>query len=99
MKYLKIENNQGFFLREDTMVAVDKIKKEDIFNLIDSAISNEDAVFEMDEFSEEILQHGVHKIIYKSLYDKISELIKDKENIHDSVNQQFASALKKYSES
>lgn len=80
------------------MVAVDKIKKEDIFNLIESAISNEDTAFEMDEFSEETLQHGVHKIIYKSLYDKISDLINDKENIHDSVNQQFASALKKYSE-
>ncbi len=51
----------------------------------------------MDEFSEEKLQHGVHKIIYKSIHDKLFELIKDKENIQDSVNQQFASALQKYS--
>lgn len=98
MKYLKIENNQGFFLRENDMIAIDKITKEDIFNLISLVISTENETeFEMDEFSEETLQHGVHKIIYKSIYDKLLELIKDKENIQDSVNQQFATALQKYS--
>ncbi|WP_429960489.1 hypothetical protein [Enterococcus sp. AZ012] len=96
MKYLKIENNQGFFLRENDMIMIDKITKEDIFNLISLVISTE-TEFDMDEFSEKTLQHGVHKIIYKSIYDKLLELIKDKENIQDSVNQQFATALQKYS--
>lgn len=96
MKYLKIENNQGFFLRENDMITIDKITKEDIFNLISLVISTE-TEFDMDEFSEKTLQHGVHKIIYKSIYDKLLELIKDKENIQDSVNQQFATALQKYS--
>lgn len=96
MKYLKIDKNKGFFLRNDCMVEMDNIKKEDIFDLISLAISD-DTNFEMDEFSEETLQHGVHKIIYKSLYNKFQELMRDKENIQDSVNQQFATAMQKYS--
>lgn len=99
MKYLKIENNKGFFLRETTMVEIDRIKKEDIYKLISIAISVDESEFDMDEFSEEILQHGVHKIIYKSIYDKFTELIRDKESIQDSINQQFSTAMQKYSDS
>lgn len=98
MKYLKIDKNKGYFLREETWIEIDQIVKEDIFELISLAVLSKDGItFEMDEFLEEKLQHGVHKIIYKSIHDKLSELIKDKENIQDSVNQQFATALQKYS--
>jgi len=98
MKYLKIDDNKGYFLRENDWVPIDQIIKEDIFELISLAVLPKDGTtFEMDEFSEEKLQHGVHKIIYKSIHDKLFELIKDKENIQDSINQQFASALQKYS--
>ncbi|MGF1919195.1 hypothetical protein [Enterococcus faecalis] len=98
MKYLKIDDNKGYFLRENAWVPIDQIIKEDIFELISLAVLPKDGTtFEMDEFSEEKLQHGVHKIIYKSIHDKLFELIKDRENIQDSVNQQFASALQKYS--
>lgn len=83
MKYLKIDDNKGYFLRENAWVPIDQIIKEDIFELISLAVLPKDGTtFEMDEFSEEKLQ---------------LELIKDKENIQDSVNQQFASALQKYS--
>jgi len=98
MKYLKIDGNKGYFLREETWIEIDQIIKEDIFELISLAVLSKDGTtFEMDEFSEEKLQHGVHKIIYKSIHDKLSELSKDKENIQDSVNQQFATTLQKYS--
>lgn len=98
MKYLKIEDNKGFFLRNGIMVEIDKINKEDIYYLISSVILNDnDDQFEMDVFSEETLQHGVHKIIYKNIYTKLSELLKEKDSIRDSVNQQFASAIQKYS--
>ncbi|MBM7690556.1 hypothetical protein BCR24_15140 [Enterococcus ureilyticus] len=98
MKYLKIDNNKGYFLSGETWVPIDQISKEDIFDLISLVVvPKDDTTFEMDEFSEEMLQHGVHKIIYKSIYDKLHELIKDKENIQDSVNQQFATSLQKYS--
>ena len=78
MKYLKIDDNKGYFFRENAWVPIDQIIKEDIFELISLAVLPKDGTtFEMDEFSEEKLQH--------------------KENIQDSVNQQFASALQKYS--
>lgn len=98
MKYLKIENNKGFFLKEEVWIPIDEITKDDIFKFIHLIIlPTDNTTFEMDEFSEEILQHGVHKIIYKNIYDKLSELIIDKANIQDNVDQQFAGALQKYS--
>ncbi|EFT94318.1 MULTISPECIES: hypothetical protein [Enterococcus] len=99
MKYLKIENNQGYFLtRSHEWNEIDKISKEDIYELIKILIAIENSEsFEMDEFNEEILQHGVHKIIYRNLYTKFTELKQEKDSIIDRVNQQFSTAFQKYS--
>lgn len=96
MKYLIIERNKGYFLRNNERVEIDKIDKEDIYNLISKLLDTPDDEFEMDEFSEEILQHGVHSIIYRNVYNKFKDLKKEKESIQDSVNQQFYSAFQKY---
>ena len=54
MKYLKIDDNKGYFLRENAWVPIDQIIKEDIFELISLAVLPKDGTtFEMDEFSEE----------------------------------------------
>jgi hypothetical protein len=97
MKYLKIENNQGFFLKEDNWIAVDQITKEDLFSFINIILDSVEGEFEMDEFSEETIQHAAHKIIYKNIYNKLLELEHEKDNLHDKVNQQFSTAFQKYS--
>lgn len=97
MKYLKIENNQGFFLKDDNWIAVDQITKDDLFSFIHIILDGDEGDFEMDEFSDEAIQHAAHNIIYKNIYNKLLELELEKDNLHDKVNQQFSTAFQKYS--
>lgn len=97
MKYLKIDKNKGYFKIDDNYTEIDKINKDDIFKLISIIINDEENNFEMDEYNEEILNHGVHKIIYSNLYSKFQDLIMDRDRINDTVQQKFADAYQKYS--
>ena len=65
MKYLKIDNNKGYY-RFDTTVEnwtdIEQINKEDLLILLKFA-SSED--FEMDEYKDELLQNPAHNYIQK----------------------------------
>lgn len=68
MKYLYIENGQGFFSvsgLETDKQTIDKIRKEDLLRLL-NLIVDESAEngFEMDPYDEESLKNPAHKIIY-----------------------------------
>lgn len=97
MKYLKIENNKGLFLKiieeVETWVEIDKITKEDLWNLLDKAISNE---FEMDNYSENEIAHKAHQIVYKSLYEKFDNLLANKSKFIDECDSQYKNAVEKY---
>ena len=74
MTYLKINNGKGYFRDENNEYAeIDTIRKEDIFRLLE-VITLEDIPFEMDSIAENNLQNAAHKIIYRELYVKFSEL-------------------------
>ena len=98
MKYLKIENNKGFFYKEVEQsfvwTEIDKINKDDLFNLLNKAISEG---FEMDEFDEKLMGHKAHQIIYKSLYEKFADLLLNKARFHDESAGLYNDALNKYS--
>lgn len=71
MKYLYIENGQGFFSvsgLETDKQTIDKIRKEDLLRLL-NLIVDESAEngFEMDPYDEESLKNPAHKIIYKKI--------------------------------
>ena len=73
MKYLYIENGQGFFSvsgLETDKQTIDKIRKEDLLRLL-NLIVDESAEngFEMDPYDEESLKNPAHKIIYKNIYE------------------------------
>jgi hypothetical protein len=95
MKYLKIDNNQGFYFDQDKKqwVEIDKITKENLVFLLDKAISED---FEMDEFNEELIGHKAHKIVYKSIYEKFYNLIENKKSFKDDCDSQFRNAIEKY---
>ncbi|MBT2732900.1 hypothetical protein [Carnobacterium sp. ISL-102] len=95
MKYLEIENNKGYYHLNSKKTEIDKISKEDILELV--KILMHEKVFLMDEFSEEKLQHGVHKIIYRNIHNKFQDLKNEKDSIIDEVNQDFQEAFQKYS--
>lgn len=94
MKYLKIENNKGHYLTSSSQWAeIDKISKEDLMFLLNKAVSEE---FEMDEYSEENIGHKAHQIVYKSIHEKFSELVENKNVFKDECDSMFKSAIEKY---
>lgn len=101
MKYLYIENGQGFFSVsgvETDKQTIDKIQKEDLLNLlnliVDESVENG---FEMDSYDEERLKNPAHKIIYKNIYEKFDALIKKRVQFKDETCDLYRSAIEKYS--
>lgn len=98
MKYLKIENNKGYFLKQekdqaDQWIEIDKISKDDLMNLLELSMTND---FEMDVYLEENIGHKAHQIVYKSIFEKFTELIGNKKSFTDECDAQFRSAIEKY---
>jgi len=96
MKYLKIENNKGFY-RIDTSQEIwtdlDQINKENLLQLLKLASSVE---FEMDEYKDELLQNPAHNIIYKNIHGKLVDFLKNKTRFQDSAEATYKQALEKY---
>ncbi len=96
MKYLKIETNKGYFLKigeVNSWIEIDKISKEDLINLLKSALNSD---FEMDVFKEESIAHKAHQIVYKSIYEKFVNLIDNKSKFTDECDSLFKNAIEKY---
>ncbi len=62
-------------------------------NLLESAMSTD---FEIDEFIEENIGHKAHQIVYKSIFEKFTDLINNKKSFIDECDLQFRSAIEKY---
>ncbi|WP_316824441.1 hypothetical protein [Pedobacter miscanthi] len=98
MKYLKIEDNKGFFIKENEQgttdwIQIDLITKDDLFFLLSKAVSED---FEIEEFKEDILSNKAHQIIYKNLHEKFSDLLLNKTRFKDESESLYKGALEKY---
>lgn len=97
MKYLKIEDNKAFFIKDkaqpENWTEIDKIEKDDLLNLLDYAT---EADFEMDNYDEAILGHKAHQIIYKSLYEKLNIFLGNKDRFKDQTESIYKEELEKY---
>ena len=100
MKYLKIEENKGYFNRLDEAISnwveIDQISKDDLLVLLDKAMTED---FEMDDYDEALIAHKAHQIVYKSVHEKFNNLIGNKSTFIDDRDSQFAAALDKYESS
>jgi hypothetical protein len=95
MKYLTIENGQGFYCTESNKwIPIDKISKDDLMALLNAAISED---FEMDEYNDEFLKNPAHQIIYKSIYEKFHDLQENKNRFKDECELLYKDAFEKYS--
>ncbi|MEX0597164.1 MAG: hypothetical protein WD512_11745 [Candidatus Paceibacterota bacterium] len=103
MKFLKIENNKGFYLREkaegqvNEWIEIDQIGKEDLMALMNQVIATDE--FEMDVYEEENIAHKAHQIVYKNIHEKFSELLNNKTRFKDESESQYQEALEKYQKS
>jgi hypothetical protein len=96
MKYLKIENNKGFYRLDTTSenwIELDQIHKEHLLSMLKLA-SAED--FEMDEYKDELLQNPAHNIIYKNIHGKFEDFLGNKTRFHDSIEAMYKQAIDKY---
>lgn len=97
MKYLKIENHKGYFVKDiaspDNWTEIDQIEKDDLLNLLDIA-TNQD--FEFDAYDEAILGNKAHQIIYKHIAEKFTTFLSNKNRFKDEADNLFKTALEKY---
>jgi hypothetical protein len=97
MKYLIIKDNKGFYTLDGVQkTPIDQINKEDLLSLLNTAIDKDD--FEMDAFSPDILQNPAHRVIYKNLYQKFDDVVKNRVSFNDEKTNVYKDALNKYSE-
>lgn len=71
------------------------ITKEDILYLLDEA-TDSTSNFEMDEITDDSIKNEAHKIIYKSIYSKFSNLLSNKKQFLDECDGLYKDALQKY---
>ena len=97
MKYLKIDDNKGYFLQQKDSatewVEIDRINKENLLFLLNSAISED---FEMDVYDEATLANKAHQIIYKSIFEKFTNLVAMKSKFKGESESYYKEALEKY---
>ena len=93
-KYLKIENNKGYYLDGSTYQEIDKINKKGILALLKAA---ETDGFEFDPYDEGLLGNKAHQIIYENLATKFDEFLSDKEQFKREVESLYREAIGKYS--
>lgn len=95
MESLKIENNKGFFKREgEGWVEINKMTKEDLYDLVNLALTEDD--FAMDEFDESSLQNPAHKTIYSHIYRQLTDIHERKEEFAEEIFSSYKEAYDKY---
>lgn len=98
MKFLIIDNGQVLFTTDPSIQAsnkLDQITKDDLLKLIDLCVS--DPTFEMDSYDENLIHNKAHQIIYKNLYQKFDDLIKQRIRFSDEKSTLYKVAIEKYS--
>lgn len=96
MKYLKIEENNAEFLKKDNSYEkIDKIDKNDLLFLINAAMEKDD--FEIDVYDSQKIKNPAQQIIYENIYKKFDELLKNKNQLKDQVDNMYREAFEKYS--
>lgn len=93
MNYLKIENNKGFYWNGSNYVEIDKINKDDLLYLLNSAERDD---FEMEPYDEDSLGNKAHQIIYENIYSKLEQFLGEKDQFKNEVNNLYQAAIGKY---
>ena len=50
----------------------------------------------MDEYKDELLQNPAHNIIYKNIFGKFNDFLKNKTRFQDSAESTYKQAIEKY---
>lgn len=95
MKILKIENEHGYFCLEQNSEwrPIDTIEKTALLKLLDLYLEND---VEMDSPEEQSVSNQAHAIIYRGIFDKLSQLADEKSRFKDESETLYLDEMKKY---
>ena len=97
MKLLKISDNVGQFLSENgEYLLIDKIAKDDLLRLVNKTL--DEGEIEMDAYDDQALRNQAHQVIYKSIYQKLTELRERRQEFVDEAARLFLEDYEKYRE-
>lgn len=95
MKLLKISENLGQFLAANgDYISIDKINKDDLLRLVDATLGEGEV--ELDPYDDQTIKNQAHQVIYKSIYQKLSDLGKRKQEFVDESARLFLDEYEKY---
>lgn len=97
MKLLKIENNNGKFSTDGVnFIEIEKISKDDILKILEKVLNESEIL--IDESNEEDMKINspAQKIIYDNIYEKVKEVIEERDEINSFEEDEYYIALKKY---
>lgn len=97
MKLLRISESVGHFLAPNGDYSpIDKIGKDDLFRMVD-LILGEDEI-EMDAYDAQTIKNQAHQVIYKSIFQKLSDLRGRRREFIDESARLFLDEYEKYRE-
>lgn len=97
MNYTKIDKLGVYFRLNEGMdwKPISDIQGDDLITLLEKALDEDE--FELAEYDTKQIKNEAQNIIYKSVYEKISEIRNDRENILDEHLQRYSEVIDKYS--
>ena len=94
MKNLKIEGNQGLFLKGADWENIVNITKEDLLTLVKAALDNED--YDVDEYDEAKLLNPAQRIVYKHVSQQLIDIHARREEYLEKKRSLYKEAYDKY---
>lgn len=82
--------NEGVVLKP-----ISDIQDDDLITMLEKELTEYE--FELAEYDNNHIYHETHNIIYKSIYEKITDIRNDRENIIDNYLQRYSEVIDKYS--
>jgi hypothetical protein len=94
MKLLEIRDSLGYYRDGNgDLVPLDKITKEDLLRLVELTLSEE---AEFDAYDDDAVKNQAHKILYKSIFEKMVGLRDRKEEFMDESGRLYLQEYEKY---
>jgi len=88
MKLLRVSESMGQFLATNgDYISIDQIDKENLLRLVDRTLHEESV--ELDAYDDQAIKNQAHQVIYKSIYQKLVDLQKRRQEFIDESARLF----------
>ena len=98
MKILKIENGKGLYysIKNSNYCELNNISAEEILDIVKFILDKSNSDIENDAYDETLIKNEAQKVIYNNLSIKLTNLINNKVNILEQIDNDFNDLYKKY---